>query len=227
MAATIAGDSIPYLRDSSGDPKAPACSVSSASFMPSDSSAERAPSLSNMKSSGVKVDYVLALDIPEDTPLRNTIGDVIYNAVRGSNRPPHVNQTAYLALKDSPIAVAMEMKSENSSQDPLIQLGIWTAAWYEHMYDLRTVLAGPGPKPPLVSVPIFQVIGHQWYVYFVQDAVTSLNVYGPISLGSSVNVISMYILLNSLEAVRVWIEGTFRVSLEAWFMLDSDTPIRT
>ncbi|POS77119.1 hypothetical protein DHEL01_v204496 [Diaporthe helianthi] len=45
----------PFTR---GDAKG---SLSSASFMPSDSSAERAPSLSNMKSSGVKVDYVLAL----------------------------------------------------------------------------------------------------------------------------------------------------------------------
>lgn len=61
MAATLAGDSIPFLRDSSGNRNAPACSVSWASFMPSESSAERAPSLSNMKSSGVKVDYVLAL----------------------------------------------------------------------------------------------------------------------------------------------------------------------
>jgi len=117
----------------------------------------------------------------------------------------------------------MEMKSETSAQDPLIQLGIWTAAWYEHMYDLRTRLTGPGPKPPLVSVPIIQVIGHHWYIYFVEDATSSLNVYGPISLGSSVNVISMYTLLSSLEAMRVWIEETFRIGLESWFVPNRDT----
>ena len=59
MAATIAGDSIPYLRDPSGKPRAPAYLVSWASFIPSDSSLERAPSISNMKSSSIKVNYIL------------------------------------------------------------------------------------------------------------------------------------------------------------------------
>ncbi|POS75351.1 hypothetical protein DHEL01_v206248 [Diaporthe helianthi] len=213
MSASIAGDSIPLLRgSSSSNGTEPACSVSIESLLVSERSLTNSNlSLSMMRSRGVKVDYVLAVEFPEDTLLRKTIKEAIQDSPL-----PHINQTAYLPLKESPIAVAIETKTDTSAQDPLVQLGIWTGAWYKHMYDLREYLAGPGPKPRLVSVPVIQVVGHQWQVYFAQDMGESIIIHGPIPLGSTANILSIYGLLASLEAVKQWVEGAFCTGLEAW-----------
>lgn len=213
MSASIAGDSIPLLRRSSSSNSTElACSVSIESLLVSERSlTDSNLSLSMMRSRGVKVDYVLAVEFPEDTLLRKTIKEAIQDSPL-----PHVNQTAYLPLTESPIAVSIETKTDTSAHDPLIQLGIWTGAWYKHMYDLREHLAGPGPKPRLVSVPLIQVVGHQWQVYFAQDMGESIIIHGPIPLGSTANILSIYGLLASLEAVKQWVEGAFCTGLEAW-----------
>lgn len=244
MSATIAGDSIPFLKGPVDGEREPACSVSLDSLMLGSGEGSRAGSdapsnvsISKMRSSSAKVDYVLVLDMPKETPLASKVSDLIHSK---APTMPHVNQTAYLALMDSPIAMAIETKTETTGDDPLVQLGIWTAAWYQRMYDLRTSLVGPGPKPPLVrivasddqtiqdksltalqvSVPIIQVVGHAWQVYFVQDAGTSINVYGPLSLGSTETIVSMYSLLSSLEAVKDWVQDVFRPGMETWLMCD-------
>lgn len=155
-SANIVGDSIPFLRGPVGSARQPACSVSLDSLMlsadeGSEGGGSDAPSnvsISKMRSSGAKVDYVLVMDMPKDAPLATKILDLIN---RDAHALPHVNQTAYLAIKQSPIAVAIETKTETAADDPLVQLGIWTAAWYQRMYGLRESLLGVGPKPRLVS----------------------------------------------------------------------------
>lgn len=69
-------------------------------------------------------------------------------------------------------------------------------------------------------MPIIQVVGHAWQVYFAQDAGTSTNVYGPLSLGSTETIVSMYSLLSSLEAIRDWVQDVFRPGMETWLMCD-------
>jgi hypothetical protein len=161
-SATIAGNSIPFLKGPVDGVREPACSVSMDSLMfsseESSGAGSDAPSnisISRMRSSSAKVDYVLALDMPKDALLARKVLDLIR---RDAPALPHVNQTAYLALMDSPIAVAIETKTETAADDPLVQLGIWTAAWYQRMYDLRTALIGPGPKPRLVRIPCQMMI---------------------------------------------------------------------
>jgi hypothetical protein len=152
-SATIAGDSIPFLKGPNGL-REPACSVSMDSLATGSeegsgagSDAPSNISISRMRSSSAKVDYVLALDMPTGTPLARKVSDLIH---LDAPALPHINQTAYLALMKSLIAVSIETKTETAGDDPLVQLGIWTAAWYQRMYDLRTYLVGPGPKPRLV-----------------------------------------------------------------------------
>lgn len=90
------------------------------------------------------------------------------------------------------------------------------------MYDLREALVGAGPKPRLISMPLIQVVGHQWYIYFVCDRGTLLDGYGPVSLGFMESTTSTYVLLISLEAIKTWMLGTFASSLCAWFVCDED-----
>lgn len=46
--------------------------------------------------------------------------------------------------------------------------------------------------------------------------------YGPISIGLTEDIVSFYILLSSLEAIKTWISETFYHSIEAWFLCDDD-----
>lgn len=217
MSASIAGDSVPFLQASSDGLVDLACSVSAESRLVSETSynSKSNLSLSMMRSRGVKVDYALVMDIPEGTLLRKIIQKVIHTSPL-----PHINQTACPPIKESPIAVSIETKTDTSAQDPLIQLGIWTAAWYKHMYDLREHLAGPGPKPRLVSVPLIKIVGHQWQVYFAQDLGASIDMFGPFPLGSTASILSTYALYTSLTAVKEWIEEAFYAGVEAWLTVE-------
>lgn len=143
MSATIAGDSIPFLhRRSAGARSEPACSVylegrvldsEDGSYAGSD------VSIFMLQSRGGKVDYAVVVGIPVDDPLGKTISHLLCR----TEGLPLVNQTAYLPLADSPIAVSIK----TGFGDTMVQLGIWTVAWYQRMYNLREALVGAGPKP--------------------------------------------------------------------------------
>lgn len=123
MSATIVGDSIPFLQRGPGEtPSEPTCSVSLDSGMvPSEEFCTGSNvSVSTLRSHGAKVDYVPAIDLPKTAPLRKTITE----PVNRGNGSPHVNQTAYLPLKESPIAVSIEVKVQVGAEDPMVQLGI-------------------------------------------------------------------------------------------------------
>ncbi|POS69740.1 hypothetical protein DHEL01_v211867 [Diaporthe helianthi] len=140
MSAGIAGNSIPFLKGSQGVTSEPACSISLDSEALGSEEGSRAPSnvsLSKVRSHSAKIDFVVALDIPYNTPLQRTIS---YLVDEGTAQP-HINQTGYLPLKESPIAVSFEMKTEaRGSGDAFVQLGIWVTAWHKRMYDLRSCL---------------------------------------------------------------------------------------
>lgn len=217
MSADIKGSYIPYLQGPEGGP---ACSVSVDSVFQESEGASSATgaslgsdlSMSKMRSRSVRVDYVLALDIPEDAPLCRVIRKLVSYDLRS------VNQTTYLPLRHSPIAMSIETKTDTSARDPILQLCIWTAAWYQRMYDLREDLIGAGPKPPLVSVPVVQIVGHTWQAYFICDRGSYFELLGPVEIGSTQDVLSLYGLLNALKAIKEWIMGPYVAGLEEWFI---------
>ncbi|KAI3319231.1 hypothetical protein HD806DRAFT_288166 [Xylariaceae sp. AK1471] len=170
-----------------------------------------------------RVDYVLVMDMPKTARLQQQISRVI-NSVDCCD-VPHVNQTVYRPVEKSPIAVSIETKSEIPRHDPLLQLGIWATAWHSRMYALRASIAGPNDTTPLlVTMPLIQVVGHVWRIYFACDVGTSIDLYGPMTIGSTEDIISMYVLLASLEAIKNWIETTFQDAMVKWFMVTDDPP---
>lgn len=127
MSATIAGNSIPLRRSDTNSAPEPACSVSlDSELLGSDTSQDSwvyPPSdwsMSQVRSHSAKVDYVVALDIPDEARLRKVISWAIDDA--GSRR--HVNQTTYAPLRESPIAISVEMKTEASHLRPFVALGV-------------------------------------------------------------------------------------------------------
>ncbi|KAI0436897.1 hypothetical protein F4803DRAFT_556558 [Xylaria telfairii] len=140
-----------------------------------------------------------------------------------------VNQTLLTDLLYVPIAVSIETKIASSQADPLVQLSLWTAAWHKRMYALRHHLfplppqsyLPPGSRrmhPRLVSVPVIEVVSHEWFIYFTCYRGQSINVYGPLRLGSTTSTLEICTLVASLECVKRWIKTTFLKGIENWFM---------
>lgn len=65
-------------------------------------------------------------------------------------------------------------------------------------------------------------MAHIWYAYFVCDDRTSLTALGPVRIGSTDDMKSIYSLLRSLEAIKEWASSVFYNSLRKWFVCDDD-----
>lgn len=77
-----------------------------------------APGSCPPRATSKKVDFALALDIAEDTPLWDAI-QALQDVDACNGRHSHVNQTAYKPLVHSPIAVSIETKANASQRESL------------------------------------------------------------------------------------------------------------
>ncbi|KAF2970520.1 hypothetical protein GQX73_g3026 [Xylaria multiplex] len=151
MSATIAGDYIPLILPYTPATPAiakgnlvslfhgsPACSVSEPytnSLFGSD-----APKIVQSSSDSKKVDYALALNLG-NTPLMKVLKFYLHNdALARCISTPHINQTLHPSVSYSPIACSIKTKLATAACDPLLQLGIWVAAWHKRMHLFREYL---------------------------------------------------------------------------------------
>ncbi|KAI1260469.1 hypothetical protein F5Y18DRAFT_254190 [Xylariaceae sp. FL1019] len=181
------------------------------------------------RSDSKKVDYALVVDIKDNAPLRGVL-DYIWNEGVCRNVLPHINQSLYRPLRLSPIACSIETKRELNLANPLVQLGTWVAAWHKRMGilreylldtvdDLRSQRSTEDARIP--TTLLVKVVNHDWTIYFVCDRGNHIDVCGPQKIGSTSNMMDIYVLLTSLEAIKDWIETTFREGLETWFMCEN------
>ncbi|KAI0414357.1 hypothetical protein F5X98DRAFT_253169 [Xylaria grammica] len=226
MTATIAKNSVPRLRrvGAPGDTTSLAWSVPTTSVAQSEDSETPQQPSSDRK----KVDYVIAANL-SDTTLQSLVHTMVLD-MGVSGQGTHFNQTEYLPLRFKPIAVTIETKVTSSARDPLLQLGIWIAAWHERMTHLRTFRSQAVRvsaekqmqlfRATLVSVPLIMVTSFEWEVYFACDNQSHITLYGPISLGSTRSLLSAYALVASLEAIGHWVRTTFCDSIKSWLLFD-------
>lgn len=229
MKITIVGDSIPRLRqdDSSNGPSsalalsATASDTSSWSDADSQDGYQVDPAVLHSRSDVKHVDYVLCMALP-DGRLKTAISELVNLTNVKDGGYMHVNQTAYAPLKKDLIAVSIGTKTERSSDDPLVQLGIWTASWHRRLCYLRHEAQRryglPLPQRRLVTVPLIQVVGHEWHLYFACFGVSSITVYGPMRMGSTETLLETYALVASLQAIKEWVKTTFFTAMEEWFL---------
>lgn len=242
MGATVISTTIPLLQQPGSD-NTLACSVSvdSSAQSSQDSTVELAdvdPHAIHSRSESKKVDYVLVMYIDDQEPLYRVITDTTFEPQLGYG---YVNQTLLSNLLYNPIAVSIETKIASSREDPLLQLGLWTAAWHKRMATLRerrfpstpqAYLASsraPREPPKLVSVPLVEVVAHEWFIYFACDSGRSIDIYGPLHIGSTQSMLEVYTLLTCLEAVKEWIETSFYTAIKDWFLAEqipAEIPLR-
>ncbi|KAI1258884.1 hypothetical protein F5Y18DRAFT_412081 [Xylariaceae sp. FL1019] len=213
METTIAGDSIPRY-----------AGARLAYSVLADSRTGNIVDAAQVHSSNIskKVDYALVLQLPDDSALLNLVRDLTEDvAISYGESAPRIDESTYTPEVNAPIAVPIMTKTPFSPDDPLVHLGLWTAAWHKRMEHLRSHLtwSGAGGKEDqlLVSLPVIQVVGHQWHVYFACDEGKSIKMYGPVSLGSTESLMSIYALFTSLQAIKAWIGTEYYDGLKRWF----------
>ncbi|KAI0398729.1 hypothetical protein F4802DRAFT_139927 [Xylaria palmicola] len=178
------------------------------------------------RSDSKKVDYVLVLDAASNTPLMRVLSFYLHNDGVERRLLPHVNQTMYQALQWSPIACSVETKLDISGGDPMLQLGIWVAAWHKRMHLLRNYLLAEEPSlwhedllnDRMPSTLLIEVVNHTWQLYFACDRGDSISLHGPLSIGSTASLIDSYALWTSLVAIKQWIQSTFYQGMEKWLL---------
>ena len=74
-----------------------------------------------------------------------------------------INQTMTATIRYLPLIASFKLKRQTPSADPVVQLGIWSAALAERLRKLQ----GQGKKEnELMALPVVTVVGHDWSVYY-------------------------------------------------------------
>jgi len=74
-----------------------------------------------------------------------------------------INQTNADFIKDLPLIASFELKRQALGTDPLVQLGIWSAALAERLGRLQ----GRGEEErALMAMPVVSIVGHDWKIYY-------------------------------------------------------------
>ncbi|KAI1112016.1 hypothetical protein F5Y14DRAFT_284876 [Nemania sp. NC0429] len=161
------------------------------------------------------VDYSLNLVPARDSPLADAIDKFIATQ---SPEMRTVAPTMYDPVRRRPQAIAIETKLANSPSDPLFQLTVWTQATFARFRRLIDSTRGPDGIS-LLSLPLIAVRGHEWRLWFGHDTAHALELYGPLTIGSTETLMNTFKLIRSLRILAEWVDTDFRVWIERAFEL--------
>jgi PD-(D/E)XK nuclease superfamily protein len=74
-----------------------------------------------------------------------------------------INQTATASIRSRPLLASFKLKRTTPATDPLVQLGIWSAALSER---LRKLQRPEDKESDLMAIPAITVVGHVWTLYY-------------------------------------------------------------
>ena len=74
-----------------------------------------------------------------------------------------INQTNADFIRDLPLIASFELKRQALGTNPLVQLGIWSAALAERLGKLQRQ---GGKESALMAIPVLSIVGHDWKIYY-------------------------------------------------------------
>jgi len=74
-----------------------------------------------------------------------------------------INQTSADFIKNRPLIASFELERQTPGTDPLVQLGIWSAALAERLGKLQEQRE---TESKLMAMPVVSIVGHHWSVYY-------------------------------------------------------------
>lgn len=142
------------------------------------------------------VDYALVLDPPDE--LGRSIRDFV-----GKLEMQSFNQSNYDPLLIAPSGVFIETKIDSERYpEAKAQLGIWLATWFDRVSEFR-------PTSDLV-IPVLIANGKEWEVWFAMDRHDHFDVCGPLAIGGTDTLRSIYLLRYCLSCLGDWMSVDFR-----------------
>ncbi|KAH7143420.1 hypothetical protein EDB81DRAFT_652809 [Dactylonectria macrodidyma] len=120
-----------------------------------------------------------------------------------------INHTSYQPVRDRPIAVSIETKTpEGSNQEAKAQLLAWTTA---HLKRLRS-LAGTSHSSFAVDVtlPMISIRGGDWTLLFARDQPDGVDLIETFSVGSTKSLVSCYKVTAFLRHLGIWVQTVYR-----------------
>jgi hypothetical protein len=134
-----------------------------------------------------------------------------------------INQTSTAFINHFALIASFELKRQMSATDPLVQLGIWSAALAEK---LRKFQGQGKKKSELMALPVVTIAGHHWSVYYsyttdngervsfklVIESSITLNhestmlmlvqmLQGPGLLGSTMSFVGIYSIMKAIQII--------------------------
>jgi hypothetical protein len=82
-----------------------------------------------------------------------------------------INQTMYGPVRYQPIAISIETKTPNASEDAMVQLRVWVAAHFNRLRMLSR------EDPVSLTLPLLYVSGTQWFLLFARDSAQKIVCY--------------------------------------------------
>jgi hypothetical protein len=82
---------------------------------------------------------------------------------------------------------------------------------------------GEGEMAEIIALPLVQVRGHDWHVWFARDTPDATGLYDPFLIGLATTLIDAFKLVGSLRALGEWAGVPFRQWFEREILgLDED-----
>lgn len=157
------------------------------------------PGIEGMDLESKRVDYCLFI------PLSSAQTSSIKAHLQTRPIPKYsINQTAAPYTQYRPLVASVELKTERSGVDPLVQLAIWTSAGFSALMDLSRTDAAPP------AAPVITIVGHEWKIYYVHldpgsrgEAAPRI-MRGPAEFGSTENILGVFKIIRRLGALATY-----------------------
>ena len=177
-----------------------------------------------------KVDYGFGLEDNKDSKFHQTL-----RRLAEVSRPPSLAPSTERMLEKMPMFGYLEMKRENSGQDPLPQACTWVAASFTRLKlltsDLQRVSKLSDKNTTRLSqfpIPLWTVQGANWQFYIAQEDETvssrdarQINVCGPFFRMSATSAIDIIRLINVLSRLLKWGNTDFRTAFNSLIDLEA------
>ncbi|KAI6303745.1 hypothetical protein MCOR33_001095 [Pyricularia grisea] len=120
--------------------------------------------------------------------------------------PNSINHSEYYPLRDQPIAVSIETKKPNGSdEEAKTQLSVWVSA---HLLRLHQLFNKPQPIP--LWLPLLYVRGSQWQLCFAVEREHCIDIIEAYKIEGTSTLLGCYKVLALLRALREWCTTVFR-----------------
>ncbi|KAF5023368.1 hypothetical protein F66182_4571 [Fusarium sp. NRRL 66182] len=142
------------------------------------------------------VDFCITLSEP-------TLQHDVWKRLARANDNHSINHTSTNPLRSQPIAVSIETKiPDGSIEEAKAQLSVWVTS---HLKRLRT-LSGTSQSHIKVnpSLPVIQVNGSMWTLFFLKDGDEMVELIETISIGDTKSIVGCYQVVAFLRHLGHW-----------------------